>query len=206
MLLHPRDLSVRDTHKILTGTIVPRPIAWISTWGLDSGGKQIVNLAPFSYFNGAASKPALVTVAISNRDPAKDTLRNLRRHGEAAISIVPEQLRKQMDQSAAQYAPTESEAVRLSLQMVPVDGVSVPAVAESPVRFGCVVHRQIPLGDEVYGSTLVVFEVRSIWVDDAAVDDQLHVDVMQLAPVARLAGAGYASVHRPVVLQREPIA
>ena len=48
MIIDPADQSLKENHKIMIGSIVPRPIAFVSTKSNDG----ILNLAPFSYFNG----------------------------------------------------------------------------------------------------------------------------------------------------------
>jgi flavin reductase (DIM6/NTAB) family NADH-FMN oxidoreductase RutF len=61
MLFDFAKLGEKDRYKILSFTVVPRPIAWVVT--LSAAGQ--VNAAPFSFFNVMCSDPPIVTLGIS---------------------------------------------------------------------------------------------------------------------------------------------
>src|SRR5580700_11017396 len=107
--IDPADLAPRDRYRLLIGAVVPRPIAWVTS--CDGGG--LVNLAPFSFFNGVTATPPTVSIAIAYREPCKDTLANLRRSREAVVHLAsPEQVRE-VHQSGGEYAASVSEAAEL---------------------------------------------------------------------------------------------
>src|SRR5690349_942033 len=107
------DLSAEACYKLLSGLVVPRPIAWIST--RDAGG--LVNLAPFSCYTFVCSKPPMVGVNIGRRDgELKDTARNIRDMKEFVVNIGDASMLEMIHRSADEYEPHEGEAQLLGLQ------------------------------------------------------------------------------------------
>ena len=70
MVIDPAEIGPSAAYKLLTGLVVPRPIAFVSTLSPDG----VPNLAPFSFFNGVCGDPPVVCFAPSFRVPPKDTL------------------------------------------------------------------------------------------------------------------------------------
>ena len=83
--IEPEELSNVERYRLMIDSIVPRPIAWVTTVNRDG----VVNLAPFSYFMGVASSPPALAISIGAREPIKDTLRNLRTSRQAVVHLVP---------------------------------------------------------------------------------------------------------------------
>jgi flavin reductase (DIM6/NTAB) family NADH-FMN oxidoreductase RutF len=101
-------ITPQERYKLLTGLVVPRPIAWVST--LSSEG--VPNLAPFSFFNGVCAEPLVVSIAVMRRGAkgeTKDTLRNIEATGEFAVNFVAEALKEQMNATAGEYPPDINE-------------------------------------------------------------------------------------------------
>ncbi len=111
MSLDPRLLKPVDRYRLLVNAVVPRPIAWVTT--VNAAG--LVNLAPFSFFNGVTANPPVVQVCIAHRDPIKDTLANLRASGEAVVHLVRSERLDAMHASGAEYPSDISEADALGL-------------------------------------------------------------------------------------------
>jgi flavin reductase (DIM6/NTAB) family NADH-FMN oxidoreductase RutF len=179
-------LDESGTYKLLTGTVVPRPIAWVST--LDSCSRP--NLAPYSFFTAASIVPPMVVIAVEPRgEEKKDTLRNIEENGEFVVNVVVEGLTGPVVISAMDLPAEESEFDRAGLTMVPSKLVRPPRVAESPVGMECRLERFVALGSGPH--TLVVGEVLAWQVDPEVLDDRGRVDFSALRPVGRLAGNEY---------------
>ena len=87
MYLDTRELSSRDAYKLLIGSVVPRPIGWVST----VSAADVGNLAPFSFFMAATGNPPTVVLSTSFRDgEPKDTLRNVMEVPEFVLNVVSE--------------------------------------------------------------------------------------------------------------------
>lgn len=187
MVIDPQDLKPQDIHKLLVGSVVPRPIAWVSS--LDEAGVR--NLAPFSFFTVASSDPPIILFQNSNRGgKSKDTLANVEATGEFVVNIVSEHLAGAMNQSSADYAPDVDEFAMAGLTPVASIVVRPPRVAESLVQFECRLVRTIPVSTTASGGTLVLGEVVRFHVTDEIVDN-FKIDPAKLRAVGRMGGAAY---------------
>ncbi len=187
-MIDPTDLSALDRYRLLTGTIVPRPIAWITSVGTETA-EEIVNLAPFSFFQGVTATPATVMVCIAHRDPEKDTLANLRATGEAVIHLVPPALLDAMHASGAEYPRTVSEAKVLGLSTVPSERVRPPRLVGTQVAFEVRVASITPVGTPP--TSLVLLEVVGVHLDPGITAADGLPDPARLRTVARLGGDHY---------------
>ena len=140
LTIDPAEHLPRQIYKIMTGIIVPRPIALVST--VDSEG--VANLAPFSFFCGVGSKPPTVLFcpalrATGGTDPAlrKDTLRNVEETGEFVVNVVSDAIAAAANVTAAEVAPEVDEFELAGLTPVPSEIVRPPRVAESPAQMEC---------------------------------------------------------------------
>ncbi len=194
MRIDPQTLSSSDMYRFMIGSIVPRPIAWVSTRGADG----VTNLAPFSYFVAISSAPPLIGIAINDRegDP-KDTLRNILATREWVVNVVTEPLLPAMARTAAEWPRGTSEFEVAGLAGVPSERVAPPGVAASPLRLECRLHREMQIGN----SRFVVGEIVLAHVDDAVLTNG-RVDAARLGPVGRLGGEFYAPVREVVKVPR----
>lgn len=185
MQFDPETLSDLDAYKLMISSIVPRPIAWVTT--VSPAG--ITNAAPFSFFNGLDSKPALVTLGIGWRDDGpKDSLRNIQDTREFVINVVTEAGARLMVQSSKSYPPDVSEIDALGLEALPSTLVKPPRLALSPVHMECALVKPVEIeGAEV---TLVIGRVLRYHVEDRLWKDG-QVDPELLKPVGRLGGRNY---------------
>ncbi len=202
MEIDPASLDQREVYKLLIGCVVPRPIAWVST--VDPAGLR--NLAPFSFFNGVGSSPLALTISINHAaarpEGRKDTLRNILATGEFVVNLVTEATAAAMNETATDFPAEFDEFAEAGLTPVPSHTVRPPRVGESPVSFECELHTAVPVGSGPGSSTLVIGVVRHLAISDEVIDEQLHVDVHKLRPVARLAGSSYAYVRDTFELVR----
>ena len=201
MQLDVQNLSQPELYKLLTGCIIPRPIAWVST--IDTNG--VPNLAPFSFFNGVGSNPPAVSIAVGateSQDGRKDTLRNIQTTSEFVVNIVNEPLAEAMNETAINYPSTINEFEAAGLTMASCVIVQPPRVAEAPVSMECHLYTTVPVGEGPGSSTLVVGTIATIHVRDDIINERLHIDVQRLQPIGRLAGPSYAFVRETFDMQR----
>lgn len=169
MLFDTAALPAHDCYQLLTHAVSPRPIAWICTRNAD----QIINLAPFSFFTVASiAPPVLLFTQVNPRDgQLKDTLRNLRDNGECVVNIVSPAHLDAMNQSCAPYPPHISELAASGMQAAANPLLSVPGVADAPVRFLCRLRDMHTLSPQPMGGTIVLLDVLAIEVEDALLHD-----------------------------------
>ena len=206
LLIDPAQNTNQDNYKLLLGSIVPRPIAFVST---QSSAGQL-NLAPFSFFNAVCSNPPTVLFCpmVRGTDGAKkDTLINIEETGEYVVNIVNEAIVARMNQTSAEFPYGVDEFKESGLTPAPSAVVKPPRVLESPLSMECKLQQIIPVGDGSAGSgfvvlgTVVRFHVR----EDLYSEGRINTTALQ--PVARLAGSAYCPVReifeleRPVILK-----
>lgn len=201
MQTSPDALSPDSLYKLLTGTVLPRPIAWVSTLSAEG----IPNLAPFSYFNIASANPPflLFCPTIRGTDSAeKDTLLNIRATGDFVINIVTEPLAEAMNLTSGEY-PSQVDEFRLAaLTTAPSQIVKTPRVAESPVNFECTLHQIITLSDAPGGGSIVIGRVVYIHIDESVLFSGDKIALSALQPIGKLAGSGYTRTRDTFDLQR----
>ncbi|MEK3979010.1 flavin reductase family protein [Psychrobacillus sp. FSL K6-2836] len=188
--IDPKQNSERDNYKLLIGSIIPRPIAFVTTQSED----RIVNGAPFSYFNIVSSNPPMVSLAIQRSGgQVKDTARNIYNNQQFVVHIVDDENVAKINETAASLPASESEIELANLTLVPSENVSVPGVKEAKVRMECRLVQAIPLGGEEPGSDLFIGEVVRFHLDEAIYEDG-RIDPRGLNAVSRLAGNSYAKI------------
>ena len=185
MDLTPSDLHAKDIYKLLTGSVVPRPIAWVSTMGEDGG----LNLAPFSFFTVASIKPAILAISIGpgtgeRLGTEKDTLVNIRSQNEFVINVVSSSLGNEMQKSAEDVPSDVDEFEHAGL--TPVDSLTVQPkrVKEASIHMECKLHQIIPLGF----NALVLGEMTHYHINDDVYLGDYKVNLEKLSPLGRLAG------------------
>lgn len=180
-------------HDPFKSCIVPRPIGWIST--LDSDG--LVNLAPYSFFNGVASDPPMVMFASNGRQPhgAKDTVTNCEDTGEFVANLAIWALREEMNLSSAPAPHDMDEFDLAGLETAPARLVKPPRVKASPIHLECRYHQTVDLPatkpDE--RNAVVIGQVIGIHIADDILTDGM-VDMSKCRPIARLGYMDYTRV------------
>ncbi|WP_136068857.1 flavin reductase family protein [Modicisalibacter radicis] len=193
------ELDSAIVYRLMSGSIAPRPIAWVST--VDAEGNA--NLAPFSFFNVASVDPPVLAFAplLDGQARSKDTINNLRAVGECVVHIGGEALIEALNATSATLAPGEDEFAHAGLEKATLGKLRVPRIAAAPIAFGCRLHQIIDFGDRPRAGRLVLAEVVVIHADPAVWDGR-HVDLATLRPVGRLAGADYCRASDLFALER----
>lgn len=186
-------------YKLMTATITPRPIAWVTT----RGANGVVNCAPYSFFNAMGHTPPTVALGLL-ADAArgfKDTARNILDTGEFVVNLVPYRLAEAMNVTCIDAPADVSEVDLAGLATAPSAHVAPPRLADSPVSFECTSHSTVVTGPH---QCVVIGRVHAIHIDDAALIDaeRGHVDTAALDLIARLGGAGSYGM-RPQVFSLE---
>ncbi len=193
-------LEPRALHKLIIQTVIPRPIAFVST----ESAAGAANLAPFSFFNAFSSAPPILAIGVGSRGGVpKDTLANILATREFVVNLVTDAIAAPMVATSAEVAHGVDEFAESGLTRAPSKRVRPARVAESPVSWECVLFDTIPLDRSratppapvsTSPTTMVLGEVVHIHVDDRVITDRarLAIDPGALAPIARLGGITYA--------------
>lgn len=187
MIIDPATTPPQNVYKILIGSVVPRPIGFISTVSAEG----VRNLAPFSFFNAVCGDPPIVMFSTAFREPRKDSYVNVKATGEFVVNIVSEAIAEQMNLCSGEYPHGTDEFAISGLTPVASDLVRPPRVAESPVNMECKLVQVIDLSDRALGCSLILGEVIRFHVDDALLDNY-RVDPDKLRAIARMGGNGYS--------------
>lgn len=193
IFLNYKDLSLKDARKISQGSVIPRPIAWITTLNEN----QSVNLAPFSYFN--LISPSLIMVSfIYQNGQSKDTYRNIVKTQEAVVHISTEDLIAQIDESGIELDYNESEVEYLNLSVNESKLIKTPYLSLSKISFETVLEKTESFkhidSDEVE-CNVVFLRIVGVHLDSSVYDQNSGYILMdKLKPIARLSGVNYGEV------------
>jgi flavin reductase (DIM6/NTAB) family NADH-FMN oxidoreductase RutF len=203
MLFDFVDTKTENIYKLLTSTVGPRPIAWVTTQDIDG----TVNAAPFSFFNAMSGNPPVLAFGIGGRSPGdvKDTGGNIRRTGQYVINLVSYGLREQMNITAIDFPKQVDELKEAGLTTLPSLHVKPPRIAEAPVSFEC---ERLVIVDVGIDRAVVLGKVLAIYVRDDCVlnADRCHIDTPKLDLIGRLHGSGwYSRVTDRFELPRIPV-
>jgi flavin reductase (DIM6/NTAB) family NADH-FMN oxidoreductase RutF len=188
-------MSPEQTYKLLTGIVVPRPIAWVST--LSEAG--LINVAPFSCYTIVSNMPPMIGINIGRKaGTRKDTATNILFNKNFVVNIADETLLEPLHQSAGEYPPQISEAQLLNLETLPGESMPVPRLVAAPISMECRLHSVTPYGDT--GAEFFVGEIRVLHIRDGLLNDG-KIDSTILRPICRLGGPNYATLGKVVTLQ-----
>ncbi|VVE64703.1 flavin reductase family protein [Pandoraea captiosa] len=193
MELDPSTLDEAKIYNFMMSTILPRPIAWIST--IDAQGRP--NLAPYAYFMGVCCVPMTVLFCPVVPPPPKrkkDTLRNIEAVPEFVVNVASASCIDAVNLSAAPLPAGESEFDLTGTTPVASSRVRPPRVKEASVAYECRVRDVIEISAAPGGGWLVLGTVLVAHVDEALLDpNTCHVDVHGLRPVGRLGGGSFTN-------------
>jgi flavin reductase (DIM6/NTAB) family NADH-FMN oxidoreductase RutF len=194
MRIAAKDLETEASYRLITGIVVPRPIAWVTTLAANGG----VNLAPFSMFTSVAPKPPLMAISVGrNAGVYKDTARNILSREEYVIHIADFPHLEALHHSSTEYPPDVSEVEAAGLATVASDEIAVPRLRDAPVAMECRFRNCIEFG--FTKSRLIVGEVVVFHFRDGLVRNG-KIATADLDPIARLGGPTYARLGEIVSL------
>lgn len=198
--IDPESQSAQDNYKLLIGSIIPRPIALVTTLSAEG----VLNAAPFSFFNIVSSDPPMLSVSVQRTNGLrKDTARHAEARGAFVVHIADEHYVEAMNQTAAPVASHISEVALAGLTAVDSDKIVVPGIREARVRMECVLERILPLGgtDGSPACDLLIGRVVRFHIADFLYHHG-RIDSEGLQPVSRLAGNDYAKLGERFTLIR----
>jgi flavin reductase (DIM6/NTAB) family NADH-FMN oxidoreductase RutF len=185
----------KENYKILSGSILPRPIALVST--LQENGK--VNLAPFSYFNIVSSSPPLLSVSVRyDTSKQKDTSRNIFREKEFVVHIISEEFLEKANKTSISLSEEESELDYAGFHPAKSKHLRVPGISQARIRLECVYEQHLSFET----TDLIIGRVVGYWIDeDIFMDGKINLE--KLKPVSRLSGSRYGLLGDIVPLAKE---
>jgi flavin reductase (DIM6/NTAB) family NADH-FMN oxidoreductase RutF len=192
MQFDPNELEHSVIYKLLTGSIIPRPIGWIST--VDEN--DINNLAPFSYFNAVGEDPPHIMFStVRGNNTNKDTLNNILYSGQFVVNMVTEELAEQMNTTSQSVASTVDEFQLANLTPVPSIKIKPMRVKESPISFECeLVHHYFLEHHKNGGACVLIGRIVMMHFADDVVMDNYKINLETYKPIARLAGSNYSKL------------
>ena len=204
MILDANDLDPVSTYKILIATVVPRPIAWVSTLSTDG----VANLAPFSFFTVVGRAPPTLSITMQKRSDGvtlKDSFVNIRETGEFVTNLVTLPLAPAMHRSVREFEPHEDEFEIIGVNKAPSEVVRPPRVAQAPVAMECKLDRILHVtegGAAVVWGRVVRFHIRDdLYLPGGRVDTATVPPVGRLAAEYTLANNAFTTPLDPEVLE-----
>lgn len=188
-------LSAREKYKLMIGTIIPRPIALVTT--VDEHGR--VNAAPFSFFNCLSADPPILALGVENHPDMsfKDTGHNIRMTEVFTVNIVSVAIAEAMHVCAAKYPRGVDELAKAGLTAMPGEKVASPWILEGPASFECRRHVTLELGKS---RQIIMGQILFAHFREGVVDDRLHVDPSAVDAIARLGGDTCSTVRDRFVM------
>ncbi|GIN85312.1 flavin reductase [Heyndrickxia sporothermodurans] len=189
----------RDNYKLLIGSIIPRPIAFVTTVSKDG----IVNGAPFSFFNIVSSQPPMISLAIQRKSGIqKDTARNILETKEFVVHIVDEENVEMVNETAANLPSSQSEIEAAKFTVIPSTKVSVPGVKEAKIRMECRLEHSLQLGEnDSPAADFIIGKVVQFHIADH-IYEAGRINQKGLGAVSRLAGNDYTKIGDTFELKR----
>lgn len=190
--INAEELTPTENYKLLSGSIIPRPIAFVTT--LSSQG--VLNAAPFSFFNVVTNDPPLISISVQrDKGARKDTAINAIDYGEFVVHISDDKNIIKINETAKRLPPARSEVEDTGLTPVDSYAIKVPGIVEAKIRMECILESCIPLGgtDGEATTDLLIGQVVCYHIEEGVYKSG-QIDAKNLAPVARLAGNNYAKL------------
>lgn len=195
-------LTPQEQYKLLSASLIPRPIAWVTTENEDG---TVLNAAPFSFVSGLSDQLPLVSLAIIRQEKLKDTAQNLLTTKEAVLHLVDETNLKAMNQTAAILADHVSEVEKFQLETLPSKTVKVPGLKNASLRMEAKLYQHLPITSpegEVL-TDLFILQITDFYFANEIFNPETHyLDLTQFHPIARLSGPYYGTLGEIIHLPR----
>jgi flavin reductase (DIM6/NTAB) family NADH-FMN oxidoreductase RutF len=195
MRIDPAYLDAETAYRLLTGIVVPRPIAWVTSLS----GSGVLNLAPFSAFTFVSPKPPMLAISVGRKGGLyKDTAQNILNNEEYVVHIADSSLMNAVHESSTEHPPDVSEVEELRLSTLPGERIKVPRLAAAPIAMECRFRQCLEFGET--RSRLIVGEVLVFHIRDGLLNNG-KIETEALDPIARIAGPRYAKLGEIVTLK-----
>jgi flavin reductase (DIM6/NTAB) family NADH-FMN oxidoreductase RutF len=195
MRIDPAYLDPETAYRLITGVVVPRPIAWVTS--LSATG--VLNLAPFSAFMFVAPKPPMLAISVGRKGNIyKDTAQNILNNEEYVVHIADSSLMTAVHESSTEHPPDVSEVDELGLATLPGERIKVPRLAAAPIAMECRFRQCLEFGET--RSRLIIGEVLVFHIRDGLLNNG-KIETEALDPIARIAGPRYAKLGEIVTLK-----
>jgi flavin reductase (DIM6/NTAB) family NADH-FMN oxidoreductase RutF len=186
MRIDPAYLDPETAYRLITGVVVPRPIAWVTS--LSTTG--VLNLAPFSAFMFVSPKPPMLAISVGRKGNIyKDTAQNILNNEEYVVHIADSSLMNAVHESSTEHPPDVSEVDELGLATLPGERIKVPRLAAAPIAMECRFRQCLEFGET--RSRLIIGEVLVFHIRDGLLNNG-KIETEALDPIARIAGPRYA--------------
>lgn len=195
MRIDPAYLDAETAYRLITGVVVPRPIAWVTS--LSATG--VLNLAPFSAFTFVSPKPPMLAISVGRKGGIyKDTAQNILNNEEYVVHIADSSLMTAVHESSTEHPPDVSEVEELRLSTLPGERIKVPRLAAAPVAMECRFRQCLEFGET--RSRLIIGEVLVFHIRDGLLNNG-KIETEALDPIARIGGPRYAKLGEIVTLK-----
>lgn len=196
--IDPNQLSDIQNYKLLSGSIIPRPIAFVTSSDIEGN----VNAAPFSFFNIVNNAPPMIAISAQRAGKRKDTAINIENGQSFVVHVTDEDNVEEINKTAASINPKDNELDLTELNTISSDLIDIPAIKEAKIRFECQLEQMILLGSEDDGADLIIGKIVKYHIQDDVYFGDSKIDAKQLKPVARLAGNDYAKLGEQFTIER----
>lgn len=168
-----------DNYKFLIGSIIPRPIAVISTRNIDGSN----NLAPFSFFTAISAQPMIIAFCPMIRTSTgefKDTVKNILREKEFVVNFCTEQNYEKINLTSTELPYGEDEFKFAKLTPIDSHHVKAKRLKESPIHFECTFRDMLCYGKTPGSGSLITGEVKIVHVDESIMlDGKIQTDLFK---------------------------
>lgn len=196
--IDPNQLSDIQNYKLLSGSIIPRPIAFVTSSDIEGN----INAAPFS-FNIVNNAPPMIAISAQRAGgKRKDTAINIENGQSFVVHVTDEDNVEEINKTAASINPKDNELDLTELNTISSDLIDIPAIKEAKIRFECQLEQMILLGSEDDGADLIIGKIVKYHIQDDVYFGDSKIDAKQLKPVARLAGNDYAKLGEQFTIER----
>ncbi|MDQ0225905.1 flavin reductase family protein [Metabacillus niabensis] len=197
--IDPMQNTERENYKLLIGSIIPRPIAFVTSMSKEG----ILNGAPFSYFSIVSANPPMISLSIQRKEGnQKDTARNILATKEFVVHIVDDTNVEKVNKTAAILPPEQSEIELANLTPITSKKLSIPGVKEAKVRMECILENSLQLGgNETPSCDLIIGRIVQYHIEED-IYEQGRIDPIGLSAISRLAGNDYAKIGEIFTIER----
>lgn len=192
LTIDPSTLSAKEVYKFFIGSVIPRPIAFVTS----KGSNGVINGAPFSFFNIVSSDPPILSVAVQRKGgQQKDTARNISENNEFVIHICDEDNIGAINETAASLPPDESELELAKMTLAESSVISVSGIKEAKIRIECKLEQIVEMKDDngVVTCDLILGRAVCFHIEDSLYKDG-RINPHLLKHVSRLAGNDYSKL------------